>query len=239
MGKFLTQSGNYLFHNYTHPVHVRLCANAKSIRARWKAGALVMSAPMGISYDSVQAALNNFLPTLMQRKPQSPFFAGQTVSLEDFTVKITRLSHDPQQMRVSYKQRECAIEVGDDREFDSPVTIRQISRLIGGLAKKLAPDVLLPLAREIAEEVGQKPMLWTISAGHRVLGHCNVKGEIALSHCLLYYPTELRRYVICHELAHLTEMNHSPRFHEICDRYCGGHARRLEAALRAYKSPIP
>ena len=71
-----------------------------------------------------------------------------------------------------------------------------------------------------------------------VLGRCNSRGVIALSSVLVFLPEELREYVICHELAHLDEMNHSPRFHALCDKYCRGRERQLEAALKAAVIPI-
>ncbi|MDR2678256.1 MAG: M48 family metallopeptidase, partial [Zoogloeaceae bacterium] len=38
------------------------------------------------------------------------------------------------------------------------------------------------------------------------------KGEIRLCWRLIHFPPELVDYVVAHELAHLKEMNHSPRF---------------------------
>lgn len=43
-------------------------------------------------------------------------------------------------------------------------------------------------------------------------GSCNRKGEIRLSWRLIQLPPELAQYVVAHEVAHLVELNHSPRF---------------------------
>ncbi len=49
------------------------------------------------------------------------------------------------------------------------------------------------------------------SAGTR-WGSCTVEGNIRLNWRLVHYALPLIDYVVAHELAHLREMNHSPRF---------------------------
>ena len=51
-------------------------------------------------------------------------------------------------------------------------------------------------------------------------GSCNVRtGSINLNTLLACWPEECLEYIVVHELAHLQEANHSPRFHAIVERY--------------------
>ena len=75
---------------------------------------------------------------------------------------------------------------------------------------------------------------YNILDGRRKLGHCTRRGEIQLSFYLMYLPEELIDYVICHELAHLKYMDHSPLFHALCNRYCGGRELLLRKQLRSF-----
>jgi len=54
----------------------------------------------------------------------------------------------------------------------------------------------------------------------------------------VFLTRELREYIICHELAHLREMNHSAAFHRLCDSYLGGREASLEKKLREYRWPV-
>lgn len=77
-----------------------------------------------------------------------------------------------------------------------------------------------------------------VSYGKQRLGRCDTRGEILLSYRLMLLPAHLSDYVILHELAHLTEMNHGERFHRLLDRYCEGEHRRLEQELKQFRYPI-
>jgi predicted metal-dependent hydrolase len=43
-------------------------------------------------------------------------------------------------------------------------------------------------------------------------GSCSRKGNLNFNYKILFLPPHLQDYVIVHELAHLRELNHSPRF---------------------------
>jgi len=48
-------------------------------------------------------------------------------------------------------------------------------------------------------------------------GSCNSRGEVRLSWRLLQAPPHIINYVICHELAHLKQMNHSAKFYAVLE----------------------
>jgi predicted metal-dependent hydrolase len=63
-------------------------------------------------------------------------------------------------------------------------------------------------------------------------GSCNSRREVRLAWRLVKARPELIDYVICHELAHLRHMNHSPAFWTEVERQCPGY-RRLREELFA------
>ncbi len=71
-------------------------------------------------------------------------------------------------------------------------------------------------------------------------GSCTASGDLMFSWRLVLAPSAVLDYVIAHEVAHLAEMNHSPRFWAVVQRLCPDHAgprdwlRRNGAALHAY-----
>jgi hypothetical protein len=60
---------------------------------------------------------------------------------------------------------------------------------------------------------------WVTNQNSR-FGSCTpANGDIRLSHRLAIMPAFVRDYVIVHELAHLQEANHSPKFWQLVNRY--------------------
>ncbi len=68
-------------------------------------------------------------------------------------------------------------------------------------------------------------------------GSCSSSGGISLNWRLVLVAPELQDYVILHELAHLTEMNHSRRFWALLDQYDPSREAN-ETALDAIASVI-
>ena len=86
-------------------------------------------------------------------------------------------------------------------------------------------EFLVHLARqEISERAWEKAK----TLGHKVAsirlrdtksrwGSCSSRGDLAFSWRLIFAPEMVLDYVVAHEVAHLEEMNHSPRFWAIAE----------------------
>ncbi len=59
-------------------------------------------------------------------------------------------------------------------------------------------------------------------------GSCSAKGNINLSTCLLFAPQNVIDYVIIHELAHLVEMNHSPKFWKLVENAMPDYREKIK-----------
>jgi predicted metal-dependent hydrolase len=64
----------------------------------------------------------------------------------------------------------------------------------------------------LAARGGVRPLSWKLSSARTQWGACNEDGRIRLNWRLLFYPIDVIDYVVAHELAHLAELNHGPRF---------------------------
>lgn len=63
-------------------------------------------------------------------------------------------------------------------------------------------------------------------------GSCSSRGIITLNTMLIKIEKDLIDYIVVHELAHLTHMNHSKKFHDLVEQYVSD-AKDLNKKLRA------
>lgn len=68
-------------------------------------------------------------------------------------------------------------------------------------------------------------------------GSCNSRGEVRLNWRLLQAPPHIINYVICHELAHLKQMNHSAKFWAIVEKICPDY-KRAEKELKGLSAQL-
>jgi len=88
----------------------------------------------------------------------------------------------------------------------------EIKGAIIGLYKQIAKQVLTDRTFAYAREMGLLPRAVKVNSAKTRWGSCSSKGSINYSWRLIMADEEVINYVIVHELAHLKELNHSPKF---------------------------
>lgn len=96
-----------------------------------------------------------------------------------------------------------------------------------------ARSLITELVSEWSANIGCAHGRIAIKDTARSWGSCSHSGNLNFSYKLLFLPRELAEYVVVHELCHLTEANHSPRFWALVGAAMPAYRER-RAALRRY-----
>ena len=78
-----------------------------------------------------------------------------------------------------------------------------------------------------AKRMGVEYTRVTITSAEKRFGSCNSRGGIAYSYRLMQFPEAVIDYVVVHELAHRTEMNHSARFYAVIAEQLPDYKERI------------
>lgn len=126
----------------------------------------------------------------------------------------TRLSEDEAVLRVTGRAEHTARRVVD-------------------FLKRLARQELEARAVDYAARLGLKPRRVTIRDTASRWGSCSSTRSLSFSWRLIMAPPAVLDYVVAHEVAHLREMNHGPRFWLLV-RELVGDVKRPQAWLRQH-----
>jgi predicted metal-dependent hydrolase len=89
---------------------------------------------------------------------------------------------------------------------------QQLKDRVQGWLQQEAKRIFAERLPVYAEKLGVQYRSFALSSAATQWGSCTAEGKIRLNWRLIHFAPQLIDYVIAHELAHLREMNHSPRF---------------------------
>ena len=123
-----------------------------------------------------------------------------------------------------------------DCDFADPAAHQWAHRVLCGVLRAEAKRILPAKVKAFAECYDLRYNRGVIKDVSTRWGSCSSLGNINLSLWLLLAPEDLVDYVVKHELAHLNEMNHGPRFWAEVDRMTGGPGtgKALERRMKAF-----
>jgi predicted metal-dependent hydrolase len=87
-----------------------------------------------------------------------------------------------------------------------------------------ARDELSPRARRLAVQIGREVRRVSVRDTRSRWGSCSGRSTLSFSWRLILAPEAVLDYVVAHEVAHLVEMNHGPRFWRLVDSLAPGRA---------------
>ena len=222
-------------------IYVELRRGMTSVRFTYHSdGNLLMRAPLGVKVTDLQRIIDLNREQLRHLPhPEIPeLHIGQVIECFRCRAIIEPTNPRPGYVSTRWEEDTLHVQVHESTDLTDLRTKQFVSDMISHAMEYYADKVLLPFAREVANGLNLQPAGFEVGRGMRKLGHCTTKRVIQLSRNLMFMPEPLVRYVICHELAHLTHMNHSTQFHALCDQYCNGNEKDLEKQLRQFRFPI-
>jgi predicted metal-dependent hydrolase len=204
------------------PVRVRLSPRARrlALRIDAQAEAVELVLPRRTSATRAMAFIEENRGWLDKRitalPPRTVMADGETVPILDRPYRIRRVE------RARDRQHVWIV----DSEIHVAATPEQLSRRLVDFLKDLARTEFQRRASELAERIGRKVGRVTVRDTTTRWGSCSANGNLAFSWRLIMAPDAVLDYVVAHEVAHLSEMNHGPRFWKLVERLTPGVDRQ-------------
>ncbi|MDX1975295.1 MAG: SprT family zinc-dependent metalloprotease [Rickettsiales bacterium] len=150
----------------------------------------------------------SWIAAQMQRVPVSyPFEPGQIIPVLGVPHQLVHIGGR-------------GVVTASDGQITVPGEVEFMARRVRDFLRKHAQ-------REIEQLVQHKASLIGVAAKKIVLrdtrshwGSCTHRGHLSFSWRLVLAPYEVLDYVVAHEVAHLAELNHSPRFWRLTQQLC-------------------
>ncbi len=139
-------------------------------------------------------------------QPQMQWRDGATLPYlgQDITLRIGT----NQAAGIAYDEDTLELTVG----LPADAGEQQLKDRVQGWLQARAKETFAARLPIYAEKLGVTYQSFALSSATTQWGSCTADGRIRLNWRLMHFSLPLIDYVIAHELSHLREMNHSPRF---------------------------
>ncbi len=222
---------------------IRCCAlsGVRSISfARYKVSPPRITYPKLLDREYVERVLVGMLPYVsylrsIQGPIAHPILEGYRMCGYSFSLETTRDSVPTALMLENRVVLRVPRGVAPDAYEVQRTAWYALKQVVGLEAKRYLPR----LVRELALRHGLGYRSITVKDMYSRWGSCSSDKRLNFSIYLMLWPEEYIVGVILHELAHLSVMDHSPRFWHLFSHYLGQDARAFTARMKAYELDIP
>jgi predicted metal-dependent hydrolase len=201
------------------PVSIRVSQRARRVGLRIDSAerSVELILPRGVPAETglrFLAAKREWVAARLRGLPQPvPFVEGAVVPVLGVPHRIRRESGpSPPPVRIT----DGEIRVGGDPAY---LARRVRDHLVAAARAELAPR-----ARRLAARIGREVARVNVRDTKSRWGSCSGQGNLSFSWRLILAPEPVLDYVVAHEVAHLVEMNHGPRFWHLVESLMPGNA---------------
>lgn len=222
-------------------IAVTLNVRSRQYVFRFRNGMITCTSPIPYREDDLRQSIDRLRPKLKEliqkgeKKAETRHYTPETrIDTEDFKLKFVQDDVPVADAKMD--------ETGIVCRYRSPEVLAQervqtwITSTLERFARKRVRERLVPRLFKMAAERGLTFKEAKVSSAKGRWGSCSTQGNINLSLYLVLLPRHLQDYVMQHELTHLIEMNHSPRFWALLDKACGCNSRNLRNEMKAYNT---
>jgi hypothetical protein len=219
-------------HDFDARVSIRVSPRARRIALRIDAAerAVELVLPPGVPpRDGLRflAAKRGWIAARLTALPQPVRFAeGVLIPVHGVPHRIRR-EDDPTAAPVTIRDGEIRVR-GDPAHLE-----RRVRDHLVAMARAEFADRARPLAARIGRNLARVGVRDTKSRW----GSCSGRGNLSFSWRLIFAPEPVIDYVVAHEVAHLAEMNHGPRFWRLVDSLSPGSVA-ARAWLKRHRSRL-
>ena len=214
-------------------VYVRLNARARHLILRvMPDGTVTVTVPPGVSEQKLRefiAGNRKEAKECLRKLDLHPIDWNYTLDTPFIRFIVERGGNAGFQLRRQGRDVALLCPPGTDFQDKQPWLKRIVEEALRTRAKEVLPERIARLSAQ----TGLPFRSLKVNTSKGRWGSCSTRGDINLSCSLMLLPEHLADYVILHELCHTVEMNHSPRFWTLLDRFTG-NSRALREELQAH-----
>ncbi len=198
-------------HAELEPLGLKVVRNARARRLRLRLdrrdGFPVLTLPKGVPERTGLAFVQENLEWIRERQAARPdpvpFLPGTRIPLGDETLLITRT---PDRRGATRRDGDQLLVGGE---------LAHVNRRVTDWLKAEARQRLTRQAHHHAARIESKVTRVRVADQQSRWGSCSGRGVLSFNWRLILAPAHVLDYVAAHEVAHLREMNHGPRFHAV------------------------
>lgn len=204
----------------TLPITIRENSRATRITLRIEPGgrALKLTVPAGLKRSEVDDFLDRHQGWLFTKLAKFPVSgdlrSGGMISLRGIPHRIVHTGTLRGVTEATEVNGEPILRVGGLEGH--------VGRRIAAFLKKEARRDLEPLVARHAALIGKPVRSITMKDTRSRWGSCSWEGNLSFSWRIVMAPPSVIDYLAAHEVAHLKEMNHGPKFWALCRKLCPG-----------------